>query len=52
MTKPLLLQQPVTAQGHMPSLDLVQVIQELCRTVDAQAAQIAALTVRVEALEP
>lgn len=50
--KPLLLQQPVTAKGDMPSPDLVEVIQQLSRIVNAQAAQIADLTARVEALEP
>lgn len=43
--KPLLIGQPVTAKGDMPSAELVQVIQQLVREVNKLAA-------RVEALEP
>lgn len=50
--KPLLIGQPVTAKGDLPSPDLVQIIQALCREATAQAKAIEALTARVEALEP
>lgn len=63
--KPLLLQQPVTQKGDMPSQDLVQVIQQLCLIVNKMAPLIETihgeggvlerlddLTARVEALEP
>ncbi|MCV2448887.1 hypothetical protein [Paracoccus sp. DMF] len=43
--KPLLLQQPVTAKGDMPSQDLVQVIQQLVATLREHEA-------RIKALEP
>lgn len=45
MAQPLLLNQPVTQKGDMPSAELVQVIQQLVREVNKLAA-------RVEALEP
>lgn len=50
--QPLLTTQPATAQGHQASLELVLVLQQLVAVVQAQEAQIAALTARVELLEP
>lgn len=54
----LTLDLPVTAKGDRPSLELVQLmaaqaatITALAAKVDAQAQIIAALTVRVSALE-
>lgn len=47
--KPLLQQQPVTTQGHQPSVELVEVIQILARMVNQQQAEIAALKTRLTA---
>ncbi|MDQ7262703.1 hypothetical protein NM680_12965 [Paracoccus sp. PS-1] len=42
--KPLLIGQPVTAKGDMPSAELVMILQQLVREVKQ-------LSARVEALE-
>ncbi|MTH33061.1 hypothetical protein GL279_00415 [Paracoccus limosus] len=49
---PLLANQPATANGDAASLELVLVLQQLVAVVKAQEDEIAALTARVEALEP
>lgn len=41
--KPLLIGQPVTQKGDMPSAELVQVIQQLVREVNKLADRVAAL---------
>lgn len=41
--KELLPQQPITQTGLMPSLDMVEIIQRLVRTVIAYEERIAAL---------
>lgn len=50
--QPLLTNQPVTAQGHQASLELVLVLQQIVATVRDLEAQNAALAARVAALEP
>lgn len=46
---PLLLQQPVTTQGHQPSTELVLVIQQMVALIRRQEVQIAALEARLSA---
>lgn len=43
--------QPVTQNGLMPSLDLVEIIQRLVRTVKDRDATIADYEARISALE-
>ena len=49
--KPLLIGQPVTAKGDMPSAELVMIIQQLARRINQQDEVNADLTARLEALE-
>ena len=48
---PLQPVQPVTIDGHRPSVELVVIIQQMQAQIRGQADLIAALTLRVEALE-
>lgn len=49
--KPLLSQQPVTADGQLPSQELVIILQVMAAMLNAQQAQIADALARIEALE-
>ena len=50
--QPIQATMPITQAGDLPSAYLVQVIQQMAREIEALRRDNAALTLRVEALEP